>query len=170
MKLKNLVVSTIVIGSLLFTGCQSTQERCKFDGTMDICTGYAEEQVESYRYCKPCANFIKETTDKANLRYHYEYVLKPQMGLEVLTMLAMDDIEGFRNAFEGMDEKLYVLTDEEAVEYILELIEQDSDWESSRFERPTFEYTDTCGMCESHNIEIMDSCGAYQCHDCGFID
>ena len=167
MKLRNLVVSGILVGSLLFTGCQSTQEHCELEG-LDICTTIATEEIEGYKYCKPCANFMMETTDKTNLKYHYEYNLKPQLGMESLTMLAMHDLEGFKNAFKGLD--LYILTDEQAAEYILELIEQDPDWESSRYERPTFEYTDTCGSCGSNNIEIMDSCGAYQCHDCGFID
>jgi hypothetical protein len=111
-----------------------------------------------------------EMTDKINLKYHYEYSLKPQLGMESLTMLAMHDLDGFKGMFDGMEKDLYILTGEQAAEYILELIEQDPDWDSSRYERPTFEYTDTCGSCGSSNIEIMDSCGAYQCYDCGFIE
>lgn len=169
MKLKNLVVSGILVGSLLFTGCQSTQEHCELEG-LDICTTIATEEIEGHKYCEPCANFMKETTDKTNLKYHYEYNLKPQLGMESLTMLAMHDLEGFKGMFDCMEKDLYILTGEQAAEYILELIEQDPDWDSSRYERPTFEYTDTCGSCGSSNIEIMDSCGAYQCYDCGFID
>ena len=196
MKLRNLVVSGILVGSLLFTGCQSTQED---DGQLSQCPHCNANNSYTYGEYEEDAGAVlfKVTQSELNdILQDIPHNDNVQAIIDGAFSLGQD-VYNETHCHEcasvitwHLGEELYggLLTYEDTTDFTNQINEHLSrcsyhhneldiplakfsyEYSGVEYEDPSDYYTDTCGSCGSSNIEIMDSCGAYQCYDCGFID